>query len=75
MAVGNWESIAGSQYDAYTIVALRCVEHQIVNTFSHLRASASVDTQRNAGVEKISTPASPVSTFAMSDQSESFIFT
>ena len=48
----------GSQYDARTSVVLRSVKRQIVNTFSYLRATASVDAQRNAGVEKISTLAS-----------------
>ena len=53
------------------VPALRCVKRQIVNTFFTLM---SVDTRRNAGVEKYSTPASAASTFAASDQSESFIF-
>ena len=40
------------------VPALRCVKRQIVNTFFTLM---SVDTRRNAGVEKYSTPASAAS--------------
>ena len=55
------QSPAHNNYDARANVTLRCIERQIVNMFSHLRASTSVDALRIAGVEKMSTLASAAS--------------